>query len=255
MKKTLLASAIALTIVSGAAQSATLVAGQNYTMEISTTGSCFTFGNCVTSGIGGMVDNDSDSTAATGSANPGFGSAIAADTLAGKIGIATTSDGAGGVNFTVTSFNMDTYLGTAGGAFATQGTTLGTMGGSVDANGHISLDLTGRDGMAQYFNVAIGQQPWNAGASFTSGGQSNGIWSLGGSQLAMDGSAKVVSSDNVGPAWLLFDGTPYTEVFSMNITGGSIVAGGGEVPVPAAAWLFGSGLLGLVGIARRKKSV
>jgi len=26
------------------------------------------------------------------------------------------------------------------------------------------------------------------------------------------------------------------------------------VPVPAAAWLFGSGLLGLVGIARRKKA-
>jgi len=28
-----------------------------------------------------------------------------------------------------------------------------------------------------------------------------------------------------------------------------------SVPVPAAAWLFGSGLLGLVGIARRKASV
>jgi hypothetical protein len=26
------------------------------------------------------------------------------------------------------------------------------------------------------------------------------------------------------------------------------------VPVPAAAWLFGSGLIGLVGVARRKKS-
>jgi hypothetical protein len=24
------------------------------------------------------------------------------------------------------------------------------------------------------------------------------------------------------------------------------------VPVPAAAWLFGSGLLGLIGVARRK---
>ncbi|MEE8427904.1 MAG: VPLPA-CTERM sorting domain-containing protein [Gammaproteobacteria bacterium] len=25
------------------------------------------------------------------------------------------------------------------------------------------------------------------------------------------------------------------------------------VPIPAAGWLFGSGLLGLIGIARRKK--
>ena len=28
-----------------------------------------------------------------------------------------------------------------------------------------------------------------------------------------------------------------------------------EVPVPAAIWLFGSGLLGLIGISRRKKPV
>ena len=28
----------------------------------------------------------------------------------------------------------------------------------------------------------------------------------------------------------------------------------GIIPVPAALWLFGSGLLGLVGIARRKKA-
>jgi hypothetical protein len=27
-----------------------------------------------------------------------------------------------------------------------------------------------------------------------------------------------------------------------------------SVPVPAAAWLFGSGLLGLIGVARRKKT-
>ena len=26
------------------------------------------------------------------------------------------------------------------------------------------------------------------------------------------------------------------------------------VPIPAAVWLFGSGLLGLIGVARRKKS-
>ena len=36
-------------------------------------------------------------------------------------------------------------------------------------------------------------------------------------------------------------------------TGHALVRGTSVVPVPAAAWLFGSGLLGLIGIARRKK--
>lgn len=35
---------------------------------------------------------------------------------------------------------------------------------------------------------------------------------------------------------------------------GAFIGGGSPVPVPAAVWLFGSGLLGLVGIARRKKA-
>ena len=35
----------------------------------------------------------------------------------------------------------------------------------------------------------------------------------------------------------------------------SIMADVNAVPVPAAAWLFGSGLLGLVGVARRKKAL
>ena len=30
--------------------------------------------------------------------------------------------------------------------------------------------------------------------------------------------------------------------------------GAGVIPVPAAVWLFGSGLIGLVGVARRKKA-
>ena len=56
-----------------------------------------------------------------------------------------------------------------------------------------------------------------------------------------------MSVGNVGAQWAAFDGTPYTEVYNIAVTPSAI-------PVPAAVWLFGSGLLGLVGVARRRKS-
>jgi hypothetical protein len=42
--------------------------------------------------------------------------------------------------------------------------------------------------------------------------------------------------------------------FNATMTPGPDVSDIPQVPVPAAVWLFGSGLLGLVGVARRKKS-
>ena len=47
-----------------------------------------------------------------------------------------------------------------------------------------------------------------------------------------------MDSDTLGP-----------EFASLLVSGGASV-----VPVPAAVWLFGSGLLGLVGVAMRKKA-
>lgn len=43
---------------------------------------------------------------------------------------------------------------------------------------------------------------------------------------------------------------PNFESYDLTVTAYSV----STVPVPAAAWLFGSGLLGLVGVARRKKA-
>ena len=50
-----------------------------------------------------------------------------------------------------------------------------------------------------------------------------------------DGSFTIASKNTNIAAWAVYDGDV------------------GAVPVPAAIWLFGSGLLGLVGMARRKK--
>ena len=50
---------------------------------------------------------------------------------------------------------------------------------------------------------------------------------------------------------------PYSIYFDANTNGaiiGTFTVEGAVVPIPSALWLFGSGLLGLVGIARRKKS-
>ncbi len=52
----------------------------------------------------------------------------------------------------------------------------------------------------------------------------------------------------------LADGHAYLNIHTSMFTGGEIRGFLAPVPVPAAVWLFGSGLLGLMGIARRKKT-
>ena len=62
---------------------------------------------------------------------------------------------------------------------------------------------------------------------------------------------------NTNSAWLLYMtdgiqsyGHKATASYAWAVQSGDVSA----VPVPAAVWLFGSGLVGLIGIARRKKS-
>jgi len=244
MKKT--AIALALMAVSATSQAATLTAGSTYDMSINTTGSCFAFGDCTT-----LVDN------------------VAAGAV---ISIATTDDGAGGVNFSVTSATDMTYTGTPGGLFTM--TNIGGTG-SVDAAGNISYTPTGRLGSAQFFaylgtpawnidNVSPNQAPGYVG--FTSGSMTNqafvdtdadsvaDTWVAGdtvaGATLDAGLNATIVSAGTIGSAWQSFANTPYTEVWSVSFTDTTPSA----VPVPAAVWLFGSGLVGLAGVARRRKT-
>jgi len=55
-------------------------------------------------------------------------------------------------------------------------------------------------------------------------------------------------------SYLLGDGVN-AQLLDWNLSAdGSLTYGVSAVPVPAAVWLFGSGLLGLVGVARRRKA-
>jgi hypothetical protein len=264
MKKTLIATSVALLMGAGAADAAFLQAGSTGTINFNA--GCFTFGDCAIGGLGNITDN-----AITVS---GSGSGIAGDGLVGVLGFTV---GADGNTLAITSFSQDTFTGTAGGNFAIFANDITGMSGSISDAGDVSLDLTGRLGLAQFFVASLGIQPWNidnaasiaaqgdsttglyesitsgASANWTPGTPGTPSVSLTGSALTGPAGAwtgGLVSAGNVGAGWSLFDGTPYTEKYNITVNGTAAPA----VPVPAALWLFGSGLLGLVGVARRKMS-
>lgn len=263
MKKTLLATGMMMALGTGTASAAfTALTDGSYTMTI--TGGCFDFGNCVTKGSGALTDNTTPNQATAAGFGFSFGSGITNDGLMGVIEFDLT-----GGNISVTSFSQDAYQGTAGGTFYLRSINNGTMGGTIDGSGNMSFDPTGRVGAAANFATTIGEQVWNfdnfgAGApnatnAWTTGTSTNrnqGLtpaFSVTGSALQDAGAnmwtGTLVSAGNIGTAWgSSFQNTQYSEVFNVTITGA-----GNPVPVPAAAWLFGSGLVGLVGVARRRR--
>ena len=259
MKKSSISIALASLMTVGAANAAFLQPGSTGSIEI--TGACFTFGDCSVGGTGDVSANTIQVNGIGG--GPG----------GGVIGNIDFTVGANGNDITLTSYAMSTYQGTAGGDFATQMTSF-TGSSVINDDGSMTLDMNGRTGIAQFFIASLGEQPWNidnatsiaSSGNFqvlTSGTSSNIDPNGGtapatktGSDLTSAGAGMwtgtVVSAGNVGASWGFFDGTPYTEVFNIKVTG--VAAGGSTVPVPAAAWLFGSGLIGLVGVARRRKA-
>jgi hypothetical protein len=280
MNKTLLAGSIALSlgVTAPAANAAfTALTPGDYTITI--TGGCFAFGTCSYVGDGSGAGEFTDNTAAEATTTVtasvvttrAIGDTIGSGTVGGDNGeIKITLDGSG--NFTVNSYRQDSYLNTAGGTFfvdalGPNGTS--NMTGSIDGSGNVSFTPTGREGMAFDFYSGIGVQPWNitpddgvtteTAYDFFTTGTDTAV--KGKSSVSLTGSALqdagadtwagvLVSAGNInGQYWTGFDNTLYTEQFNITITADASV-----VPIPAAAWLFGSGLLGLVGVARRRKS-
>ncbi len=82
--------------------------------------------------------------------------------------------------------------------------------------------------------------------------QSNGYWSAT-KVLYQPGNAFyfMMNSGEQGRGSATGTGlSPALNLFAMAVQSGDVSA----VPVPAAVWLFGSGLIGLIGLARRKKT-
>ena len=186
-----------------------------------------------------------------------YGTADATQTDFGRL----VFDVAGGAISTGASgsFQVDTFFATAGGNFAQfiNGTT--GFGGSIDSGGNMVLSIDNRFGAIDGPTGGV-VGPWNiepggsAPLTFTTGSMPDTASSgtISGSACTAAGTGfdcVLVSYGSVGSAWGTFTGNPYYEVW--NVTLESVPS---AIPVPAAVWLFGSGLLGLVGVARRKKT-
>ncbi len=161
-----------------------------------------------------------------------------ADVLGGNngitLGVAQPFDGnapASGVTYDGSGSNITNpwnFFGSIGTNFS--------VGTGISAIDDTSLDMSG-------WRVAWGEVPEiNMGAGAPAA-ISCGTCNIN-DTYTLTYSAVVPAGDPSG-----FGGTAYDLVLT-----GTIIATPSAVPVPAAVWLFGSGLLGLAGVARRRKA-
>lgn len=228
MKKLILSAAVAATLGAGMSTiaSAALVSNSTLNLDSSVLGGYY--GNVIVKGSYFAMDNNGDGVFAK---NERVG--LAAGTDGGiKLGAAQgygTSTGSGSTLVITSPGGIDAGWGFFNAA-GWQTHAAGTINVATDDGaGNVTIDMTG-------WNVH-----WNGGDIDMGTGAAAVVTctaSCGnGDRYSLDYTAIVPSGGFKGVAYQL-----HTE--------GTISA----VPVPAALWLFGSGLLGLVGVARRKKS-
>lgn len=152
------------------------------------------------------------------------------------------------------TYSFDT---TSGGGNFESGTMAMTVGAG-QLGMHLLMDWNGNNNMdiANVWN--LNSTFSNCGASTSDNTASNCLWT-GGTNTAGNNANTVflfASTDNNGDGTLgipMAQGGPFYDNtyggfnFNFNLQGNMTV-----VPVPAAVWLFGSGLMGLFGIARKR---
>lgn len=229
----------------------------------------FTYGGAVPSaGSTPLTDNG---VLVTGSDNVIRGSSIAGDGYAGHWVISVI-----GSNVNFVSFSSDTTLFTSLTNIAQYGPVTG--GGTMDqTTGAMTLTPTGRlaalSGFPTLYDrpyyvddvdcnssgcVSNGNTAWSSlttssastlgfsGPVTINGAPVTAVGDIDSDGLA-DYSAILVSGGQFGTQWGGITGTAFFEVKNIRLEYAS------PIPVPAAVWLFVSGLLGLVGLAGRKK--
>jgi hypothetical protein len=79
------------------------------------------------------------------------------------------------------------------------------------------------------------------------------MWTIAGTTIAGDFSILATSNSKPTPVFGIISVSPIA-LTDPNPTPSNWVTGPAPVPIPAAVWLFGSGLLGMISIGRRRKS-
>ena len=171
----------------------------------------------------------------------GLGATATGSSLATNVGLASLSmqGSFGGVNVGTQGSNMfSTAAGQSGSPFSaiipvTWNFTVGPNGqvlGSFSVMGDVSTEANATVYQESSSSLAI------PGFASASGNFSNSIYWGGVSELKING--QVITDYSVASE----SGFDYIHGYPA------------AVPIPAAGWLFGSGLLGLIGVARRKRS-
>jgi len=131
---------------------------------------------------------------------------------------------------------------------------------SDDGAGNVTLDFSGLSVIWNGINIDLGGAAWGSNASGVAELTCASDCSTGDS-YSLFYTAQVTQGPFLGVRYRLgFDsGTVAETLFGEELIGEDLgilstgTIGASAVPVPAAVWLFGSGLIGLIGIARRKK--
>ena len=243
MKKTLIATALVALMGVGSAQAAQ-VSASGYALESSanTTGNNFT----MLDGSGGFVGGSNnvsmtwDGTVFTDNSDytgPGGASNMTLSSPDAFFGLQWTAHSI--QVFAPGSYSFDA---TAGGGAAETGTLDLTVG-----SGQLGAHMLFNWGSNQNIDVVV---LWDA----------NGVFGNNAGQQTLTGTAEwdSVSVDGDGdgiPGTGMPAGGPFADFnANFNLNGITPAEGPAVIPVPAAVWLLGSGLVGLVGVARRRKA-